>query len=60
MIKRPAGMRASDHYGYDNGYSEEEKQQYAYLRDAEKTKPEIAEEVVPSSNDKFSPSFLEK
>ncbi|MGT2729168.1 staphylokinase domain-containing protein [Streptococcus phocae subsp. salmonis] len=33
MITRPSDMRAGDHYGYDNGYSYDEMQEYAYLRE---------------------------
>lgn len=56
MIKRPDGLRASDHYGYDNGSSLEDKEQYAYLRELEKTEPQINPEVMStSSSDKLIP-----
>lgn len=59
MTKRTANMRPTDHYGYDNGYSEEEKQKYAYLREDEKQQLETIQENGASA-DKFLPSIPEK
>ncbi|ORJ90472.1 hypothetical protein B7O95_08200 [Streptococcus dysgalactiae subsp. equisimilis] len=59
MTKRTANMRPTDHYGYDNGYSEEEKQKYAYLREDEKQQLETIQENGASA-DKFLPSIPDK